>query len=153
MILGGLWHGASWTFVIWGAMHGTFLVLERATRLAPSANHSISVAELLVRRLLVFSVVCIAWVFFRDPTLGHALSFLGGFGSFELPAVAASASIYISAHVGAMLAIDSYLERHRTEYLFEDKPYVLRTIAAALLIVATFGFGANQSHAFIYFQF
>src|SRR5882672_8115549 len=73
MLLGGLWHGASWNFVIWGGIHGGMLALERRLgkthplrRLPPA----LSVAS-------TFVIVCLSWVFFRAKTLGQALTFFG----------------------------------------------------------------------------
>src|SRR5436190_18386233 len=72
MLLGGLWHGASWNFVIWGAIHGGMLAFERAQgkdsvyRRLPRA----------ARVMLTFVIVCLSWVFFRAKTLGQAVSYL-----------------------------------------------------------------------------
>lgn len=73
MVLGGLWHGASWNFVIWGAIHGAMLAFERAWG-----------KDSVYRRLpaplktaLTFIVVCFAWVFFRAETLPQALTYCG----------------------------------------------------------------------------
>ncbi len=72
MLFGGLWHGASWNFVIWGGIHGAMLGLERKLgnahplrRLPPS----VSVA-------FTFLIVCLSWVFFRAKTLGQAVTYL-----------------------------------------------------------------------------
>jgi alginate O-acetyltransferase complex protein AlgI len=73
MLIGGLWHGAAWTFVIWGAIHGGWLALERAFgkkswyRRLPHAG----------RVALTFFIVLIAWVFFRAPDLASSLRYLG----------------------------------------------------------------------------
>jgi D-alanyl-lipoteichoic acid acyltransferase DltB (MBOAT superfamily) len=74
MMLGGLWHGASWTFVAWGTLHGAGLAVTRAwqrgrERAAESARSRVGH---LLRVLLTFHFVCLAWVFFRAPTLEHA---------------------------------------------------------------------------------
>lgn len=71
MLLGGLWHGAAWTFVIWGAIHGAMLIAERAVGLR---------GEVLPRPLRVgftFIIVTIAWVFFRSPDLHSAVQYCG----------------------------------------------------------------------------
>jgi alginate O-acetyltransferase complex protein AlgI len=87
MLIGGLWHGAAWTFVIWGALHGAWLAGEKwwrdrhvdrvgtdgslvPSRLSPSAR-------LWLGRLLTFHVVCLGWVFFRASDLSTALRVLG----------------------------------------------------------------------------
>ena len=84
MVLGGLWHGAAWTFVVWGAIHGGFLARRaracrsggsragrRAGAAAPRSTRSL-------RWLLTFHVVCLAWIFFRAETFGTAFEVLGG---------------------------------------------------------------------------
>lgn len=73
MLLGGLWHGASWNFVVWGAIHGAMLALERAW--GKKAWYSRLAAPL--RMALTFFIVLIAWVFFRAQDLGHAFRYLG----------------------------------------------------------------------------
>jgi D-alanyl-lipoteichoic acid acyltransferase DltB (MBOAT superfamily) len=78
MLLGGLWHGASWTFVIWGGLHGLGLCLERAWReLKP---RSWPAWPPVIGLFITFHVVCLAWIFFRSPSFADATAFLGGFG-------------------------------------------------------------------------
>ena len=73
MLLGGLWHGASWNFVIWGGIHGAMLAVERA-RGKQSFYHRLPGAA---KVLITFAVVCFAWVFFRAPDLPSALHYCG----------------------------------------------------------------------------
>jgi alginate O-acetyltransferase complex protein AlgI len=89
MILGGLWHGASWNFVIWGTLHGLALVVER--EIARARRHLGFVAELPALTIaLTFGWVCLAWIFFRAPSLSSALGMarsvltLSSPGSLEL---------------------------------------------------------------------
>ena len=82
MVLGGLWHGASWNFVIWGALHGGGLAVNRAwsRRVMPPRE---GVAPLRVRAMYVlctFHFVCFAWIFFRAPTFAHATLMLRRLG-------------------------------------------------------------------------
>jgi len=72
MTLGGLWHGASWNFVIWGLGHGLWLVLERSFRGTVASGRLISV----INRIIVFHGVCLLWVFFRAPNLTQAYEFI-----------------------------------------------------------------------------
>jgi D-alanyl-lipoteichoic acid acyltransferase DltB (MBOAT superfamily) len=67
MLLGGLWHGAAWTFVVWGGIHGLGLSIERATGWRPT-----SVAAKWFGRILTFHVVCFGWIFFRADSFGRA---------------------------------------------------------------------------------
>ena len=67
MLLGGLWHGANWTFVLWGGIHGLGLSAERLS----------GTVMFWGRRLLTFLVVCLAWIFFRAVSIGEAFRMLG----------------------------------------------------------------------------
>lgn len=82
MVLGGLWHGAGWTFVIWGGLHGMALVLHQAWRhLRVRLGHDLSQSSLagrLASVALTFSVVVVGWVFFRATSLDAALRILHG---------------------------------------------------------------------------
>ncbi len=71
-LLCGFWHGASWNFIVWGMMHGIFLVLER-WRLAALLGR----LPRIVRHLYLVLFVMVSWVFFRDDNLGEALHYLG----------------------------------------------------------------------------
>jgi len=79
MFIGGLWHGAAWTFVVWGLLHGSYLVIERVFRV--SFEHKPWANTLPVRVLAGFATyaaVCIAWVFFRASDFTIASRMLGG---------------------------------------------------------------------------
>src|SRR6476659_8867147 len=67
MLLGGLWHGAAWTFVVWGGIHGLGLCVERATGWRPHTR-----AQQWFGRVLTFHVVCFAWIFFRADSFSRA---------------------------------------------------------------------------------
>jgi len=71
MLLGGLWHGASWNFVIWGGIHGGALAAERSAR-----SHSRFAVPRVARVIATFSIVMLSWVFFRSGSLGQAANYL-----------------------------------------------------------------------------
>jgi alginate O-acetyltransferase complex protein AlgI len=73
MLLGGLWHGASWNFIVWGGIHGGMLAFERGQG-RESFYHNLPKP---FRIALTFIIVLIAWVFFRAPNLGRAMTYLG----------------------------------------------------------------------------
>jgi alginate O-acetyltransferase complex protein AlgI len=66
-LLGGLWHGAAWTFVVWGGIHGSWLALERALGFRP-----VSRVGMWAGRVVTFHVVCFAWIFFRADSFSRA---------------------------------------------------------------------------------
>jgi D-alanyl-lipoteichoic acid acyltransferase DltB (MBOAT superfamily) len=87
MVLGGLWHGAGWTFLFWGALHGTYLIINHAwTALRSKGSEAAragtpSVAGIWAGRALTFLAVILAWVFFRAadfPTAGRMLGAMSG---------------------------------------------------------------------------
>src|SRR5262249_22299061 len=73
MLLGGLWHGASWNFVIWGGYHGLFLCLERMLGWQTNEESRLGIALRAPRALATFVIVCAGWVFFRSATLADSL--------------------------------------------------------------------------------
>lgn len=85
MLLGGLWHGAGWTFVIWGALHGLYLIINHAWRGLKSRAGIVSdtLIETWCARILTFFAVVIAWIFFRAQDLGTAMAFLKGMFGFN----------------------------------------------------------------------
>jgi alginate O-acetyltransferase complex protein AlgI len=95
MLLGGLWHGAAWTFVIWGMLHGVFLIVNhgwRALMAQTRAGSTETVAGRWIARGLTFLCVMVAWVFFRAESLGDAMSMLSAMAGMNgwtagLPAI------------------------------------------------------------------
>ena len=88
MLLGGLWHGANWTFIFWGGLHGLYLALNHAwngfsKRHAPLVAFQQSKAGTLSGFLLTFVAVVIAWVFFRSPDFATAINILSGMAGFH----------------------------------------------------------------------
>ncbi len=79
MLLGGLWHGAKWTFVIWGGLHGGVLALERIwDRIRPWPWLRL---PRIVGLLVTFHIVLVGWIFFRAESFGQAIAFLHGIGA------------------------------------------------------------------------
>lgn len=97
MFLGGLWHGAAWTFVIWGTLHGAMLGIERAVKrkiasLAPPSDGEPAAlsrvgdfGSWVVGVFFTFHFVCFAWIFFRSENFSIAWDYLKGFGDWSTP--------------------------------------------------------------------
>jgi alginate O-acetyltransferase complex protein AlgI len=112
-LLTGLWHGANWTFILWGVFHGAILILERRLngRLV-QPNPGMSLAAIAGRRALTFLLVCLGWVLFRAPDLPSALAYyqaLGrfgdGFGLSDAIATEASGMALTAIAIGSILAL------------------------------------------------
>lgn len=151
MVLGGLWHGASWNFVVWGALHGGMLAFERAFR---SNGTELGFWSLLrpLRVLLTVALVTIGWVFFRASDLHQSVQVIGQMFSpkagnllwepwhFELLALALVIAIG-EEFWGAV------------EWLTEAPTWIYATgLAAMCLCIESFGV-IDASIPFIYFQF
>src|SRR6478609_7552411 len=96
MLLGGLWHGAAWTFVVWGGIHGLGLCIERAIGRKPT-----STAGIWAGRLLTFNVVCFAWVFFRADSFARAGEVLTRlFTAWGQPSPLVTTSVVLAIVVG-----------------------------------------------------
>ena len=77
MLVGGLWHGANWTFVIWGLLHGGALAAERVMGGARRSVRRSNLFMSCLKRILVFQFVCLTWIFFRAASLGDAIKLIG----------------------------------------------------------------------------
>src|SRR6202020_1586511 len=84
MLLGGLWHGAAWTFVIWGALHGFYLIAHRLwsdIKWQPILRMRETTAWLWTSRLLLFHAICFGWIFFRSASFGIAWTVIRRLGA------------------------------------------------------------------------
>ncbi|MBP2660156.1 MAG: rane-bound O-acyltransferase family protein [Firmicutes bacterium] len=77
MLLGGLWHGAGWTFVIWGGLHGIYLIINHQWRKCGI------ILPKLINRMLTFVAVVVAWVFFRAESVQDAIAIISAMGNIE----------------------------------------------------------------------
>jgi alginate O-acetyltransferase complex protein AlgI len=154
----GLWHGAAYTFVVWGLYHGALLVVERAGGGALLAR-----LPVLLSWVLTLLLVVIGWVFFRAGTLGHAMTYLqamAGFGPsaavFNLEAVLTADKMLFFA-VGSLVAVWPPGGRFQLLGMASDAvPSIgwLRQIATLVLFVYSAALVAtNGFNPFIYFRF
>jgi D-alanyl-lipoteichoic acid acyltransferase DltB (MBOAT superfamily) len=149
MLLGGLWHGASWNFVIWGALHGGGLAIERALSL-----HSLGGRGRLagfLRGVVVFHFVCLAWVFFRAETLPISVTVVT---RIVTGAAGATVSWLPVAMLLALLVGSAWLRRrnHVLAWL-ETHPAAGRWTMYALVLLLASLFARQAAPDFIYFQF
>jgi D-alanyl-lipoteichoic acid acyltransferase DltB (MBOAT superfamily) len=156
MLLAGLWHGASWTFVVWGGLHGFYLLLERAVRrIIPRQWTRIPFLQLPVA-LMTFLLICLASVFFRADSLSHAwrvVVTLLGFGPGGAVRLLRTESIVIALGVTISLLTIHWLIRSRTlAEVVTRIPWWARSLAMAAMIVSIFGL-SGEDRAFLYFQF
>src|SRR5580658_804123 len=154
MLLGGLWHGANWTFVAWGGLHGLYLAVERALR-ARFSNYRPSPLVFVLLGLLTYTLVNVTWVFFRAKTFGKAWQVLRGMAgqnAAAAPILATFSLITVAGIVGA-LVLTHWLMRARTlESVVARAPALLVCVVWSLMAFAII-ICQGTGNAFIYFQF
>jgi alginate O-acetyltransferase complex protein AlgI len=161
MLLGGLWHGAAWTFVVWGALHAAYLIAHhawvewRAPRQTeqPQASDDIGIgwaAARCAQSIGVVALVTFAWLFFRAPDFATAWAYLGGI--LSLTPGAEGAVIPLAVLAGLMLSIDLPQAAADDEYVFLKWPVAPRALAGATAVLVLLASGSTHA-PFIYFQF
>jgi len=154
MLLGGLWHGASWTFVVWGGLHGAYLVGERLLRQRFSGYVPGPLA-LFGLALLTYALVNLTWVFFRAHSFGKAWTVLGGMlgAHGDAKPILRTADLAIVATIVCGLVFAHWRMRERTlEDAISRTPAVLLAGAWGLMAFAIV-IAQGSGNAFIYFQF
>jgi alginate O-acetyltransferase complex protein AlgI len=158
MLLGGLWHGAGWTFVIWGGLHGVGLAAEHWWTERRGARGFEAPAPrgwaLAWRRLATFHFVCLGWVFFRAESLGDAFSVLGRIatGWTQAPELVSGAvALAIAVGIGAQYVPGEAFGRLMAA--FSRRSPVLQGAFLALALTVIGALGPAGVAPFIYFRF
>jgi len=156
MLLGGLWHGAAWTYVVWGGMHGLYLVGQRIISQHIKPQVPSSPWDWNLRRatgvIITFHLVLLTTVFFRSPGVKAALLYLQGIFAFQqmdtwvnvLPAIIVPWSLML------LIDIPQFLTGDHTFLMRLPKPVPSLAVATMLLLVIL---GVGTRAPFIYFQF
>jgi alginate O-acetyltransferase complex protein AlgI len=146
MLLGGLWHGANWTFVVWGGIHGVWLSIERffSRGREPSSWYS---------RIFTLVVVGVSWIFFRANSLAAALEMLRSTANFHWESQYGPELFFLGVLSGVMMLMDYRLEAYGEEYVFEKEQVAFPVCACAVMTVLMVTYAASETNAFIYFQF
>lgn len=160
MLLGGLWHGASWTFVAWGGLHGLGLSVERLLRGAGRGKSSVgrphgglALARRLAAMLVTFVFVHLTWVFFRAKDFTSAGEVLQRM--FVAPFVGGSGGVDISFRFAVLLVPIVLLHGAALvrEWWGFKTPAWSRGVAAGLMLAALFVVRRGEARDFVYFQF
>ena len=170
-MLSGLWHGANWTFIVWGGLHGMYYLLSTWT--AGLRAHLFRVCRMerfpgLVHFLAVLStfvLVCLAWIFFRANTLGDAFFIVSRFWSgggnplafdVEQPGYIGLSFLEFTFSVGLillLLAVQALQGQVRLHDLFRRQPAWVRWPVYVALSLTIMNLGISEEIPFIYFQF
>ena len=169
-LVSGLWHGAAWTFVVWGALHASFIVVSLATKgwrtraLRASGLARFPRALGLWRVFVTFHLVCFAWIFFRAGSIGDALyvagHLFGGLGPGAFGADLATRlgtprkELLLAAALVALLELVQLAHsRLGAARLVAQRPVWVRWALYYSITAAILFLGEYQTQKFIYFQF
>jgi alginate O-acetyltransferase complex protein AlgI len=156
----GIWHGANWTFVFWGALHGLYIVLSRLTlgkrdQLAQKLRISPWIVQ-ASRMFITYHLVWFSWIYFRAQSLGQANQIMAKifsqpWGKLFIPA--ADQMVYALMALMILLSVEVYQEKFRMVAAFKRFPVAVRWTAYAFLCVVILLIGVYNGSQFIYFQF
>lgn len=153
MLLGGLWHGAAWTFVIWGALHGIYLVVERM--LKGRINIKINALNGILLALLTYILVNFTWVFFRAREFSTAKNMISSmlFMNSDGEKIIETFEVIKVLVVISLLFICHWLMRNTSMKAVSEKtnPWILGVVWAVMFFLIAIAQGSGEQ--FIYFQF
>jgi alginate O-acetyltransferase complex protein AlgI len=153
MLLGGLWHGANWTFVAWGAFHGTLLIFERLLG-KRSVYHRL---PRLVRVGITFVLVLFSWVLFRSATIYDAFGYLGamfGGGAASQGALVLGAQLYTQGSLALMAVAALVVAWPVQAHDWSEKVSWAKVLVVPPLFCGSLLVMFSQSfNPFLYFQF
>lgn len=153
-LISGIWHGANWTFIIWGMLHGAFQVFEKITGLdKPLGNRGLRI----IQRLVTFGLAAFAWIFFRANSLPDALLILGkifNIHEYGMPFIDNISTMAFSFIAILILLskdfIDSFIPKFKCWLLARTiRRYVIYLAIGTWILIA----GVFDNGQFIYFQF
>ncbi|WP_420631805.1 MBOAT family O-acyltransferase [Candidatus Leptofilum sp.] len=156
MLLGGLWHGAAWNFVIWGGFHGTILIIYRLLEKRPIHKDPWSGAynKLLVvgRMVFMFCLTLVGWLIFRSRSVDQ-ISYILSHVSWQTSDFSVKLLQDITFYALPMVLVELCQYATRDLLLLTRLPRIARVLVYALIIAWTLIFGVRESLEFIYFQF
>lgn len=163
-LVSGLWHGASWTFVVWGGLNGAyqllFLMLTRVRNSVARPLRRVQRAVDLVNILVTFHLIAIAWVFFRADTISTAVSMLRRVAG-AIPSLPTAVSNYsfsgeivmAAILILVLLVVEAIDEAHPIRVRLARQPTVVRWGAMYALIFSLIILGTWNMNEFVYMQF
>jgi alginate O-acetyltransferase complex protein AlgI len=151
MIIAGLWHGAAFGFIVWGLLHGIFLVLDKYLAKHQLKYEKLTLILLPLSWILTQSAVFFAWIFFRNPDLSDALSILSSIlnratGTFEI----SDALLVLSALV-ASFSVD--LSEKFLAPMYQKRSQVAKGMLIGSLLIISLVLKSSTVVPFIYFRF
>lgn len=153
-LVSGLWHGAGWTFVVWGGLHGIFQVIESLMKRNNKTENTLPMTGRLCKIVVTFLLATIAWVFFRADSLEMACTIVGKtFSDFGKPFISPEAMLFGLLSILILSAKDIADEFYPRIAVLNSSNKYISGIAFSVLTVYIILFGVLDGSQFIYFQF
>ncbi len=157
MLLGGLWHGAGWTFIAWGGFHGLVLCVYRlAGAILPArpADRQGSRWRRAVGMFVMFHLVCLGWLLFRAESITQVWAMLAQvFTNFRLTDLSLYILVSAAFYAGPLMLYEYWVERGGDLTRILARPWAARAALYSYLVLMMWYFPPEAARAFIYFQF
>jgi D-alanyl-lipoteichoic acid acyltransferase DltB (MBOAT superfamily) len=154
MLLGGLWHGAAWTFVVWGGLHGLYLSIHRLVRARSPGSATRMIGWRDVPAVSgTFALVALTWIPFRAASFGEALDYAAGLLTLRPGPVPVDALSLLVPAVVVILVLDLAQRSSGSHTVVLAWPAPARGLAYGLGLVALVVFSGQAAVPFLYFQF
>lgn len=158
MLIGGLWHGSSWNFVVWGGLNGSYLAIEKTLFGKPNNQKSAPKYLKLIKIIVTFHLICFTWIFFRAQTFNQASSIISSifestnFWNLRIQDTGVFATILVGLVTFLFLEF-TFLRNLNYKNLIEEHHCLKLIILKVILILMIVGLGITEGSQFIYFQF
>ena len=153
MFLGGLWHGAAWTFVVWGLYHGILLVAHRAVKKKESDQPSNSMVKCF-KVIFFFQLISFGWLIFRAQSLGQVIDFTNSIiFNFTVNESVLEILVRFCFILLPLCILKGVQTRTGDLMILYKQSWVVQTIIYAFMAYLILGWGVMESQEFIYFQF
>ena len=158
MLLGGLWHGAAWNFVIWGAYHGGILImyrlLDKSSHVSETAGETFRTqAVWLLRVSVMFILTIVGWIIFRSGSVTQIVHIITSMGITPQSTDAVQNLLEVAFYVLPLCIVQVIQHRSGNLLVLTDLPAVARILIYGFLLACIVVFGVDGSTEFIYFQF
>lgn len=164
-VVSGFWHGANWTFIVWGALHGIFLVAEVIAKRKDTTKATPAKPKQFLGWVYTLIVVLIGWIFFRADSIGHAVTVFKGIINLKGLSVSGIRTELFGANMNAiqlglcalfitvLMIVELYHSKSSITKRLRGVAYPVRYVAYAALVATILLFGEFNNSQFIYFQF
>lgn len=153
MFIGGMWHGASWMFALWGGLHGMFLVIERALRKLPNSRCVSVLSQKPLPEMATFLLVTLAWIPFRASSVDEAITVFLSLFNFNKASMPEKSQMVAILMIVITVRWHFALRSTRLEAVLARYYPIKQALLISICLVSLFLYSGGDQRAFLYFQF